>query len=122
MLCCEPSLAELGNLGTLGNLAALLVFVLENCKGREKCSSFSWTKMSQKLRSQHAPTLFWVVWGCFFCFFVLNISDADCLFEIHSVVGKECLFVRQVLAVVGKVKACVFSNLSHWLTLSLASD
>lgn len=29
-------------------------------------------------------------------FLVLNISNADCLFEIHSIIGKECLFVRQV--------------------------
>lgn len=97
MLCCEPSLAELGNLGTLGNLPALFVLVLENCKGREKCSSLSWTKMTQKLHSQQSPTLFWVVWGwCVWVFFVSNFSSADCLFEIHSIIGKECLFVRQV--------------------------
>lgn len=43
--------------------------------------------MTQKVCSQHASTLFGVV------FLVLNISNADCLLEIHSVVGKERLFV-----------------------------
>lgn len=78
-LCCEPSLAELGNLGTLGNLTALFVLVLENGKGREKCSSLSWTKMTQKLRSQQVPTLFWV----FGVFFVLNFSSAVYLRSIQ---------------------------------------
>lgn len=65
MLCSEPSLAELDNLGALGNCPALFFWVLENGKRRGKCC-LSWTKMTQKLCSQVAPTLFCVFGGCFF--------------------------------------------------------
>jgi len=54
----KRSLAGLGNSGTWARLRALFVWELESCKGRGERSPSSWTKVTQKLDSQLAPTLF----------------------------------------------------------------
>lgn len=62
-LSCKPSLAELGNLGTVGRLSAVFALVLENCEGREN---------DPEVARSACLSCFWVVSGS--CF-VLNISN-----------------------------------------------
>lgn len=55
--------------------------------------------------------------------FILSFISADCLFEIgRLLVRSVCLLGRFILAAVDSLKVCVFSSLSHCLTLSLVSD
>lgn len=54
--------------------------------------------------------------------FILSFISADCLFEIgRLLVRSVCLLGRFILAAVDSLKVCVFSSLSHCLTLSLVS-